>query len=362
MPRWIRLAGYVIGTRALCELAGIAGTYFPRLSMDWLGEADGLLYKHLPVRWLDLWGRWDANFYIELASSGYPEPTGGAVYHAAFFPLVPLGMRAISSVTGAHPLVAGILLSNLLLVLAVLLFDRLASRDLGPEGAERAILFLLFFPGALWLSAPYTEAAFLFFSVASMLCARDRRDALMALSLAGAALTRPHGILLTAAVAVELAHARGWRPTWRWLWLLVPAAALGAHCAFLAGRYGDPLYFLTLQAAWGRELCNPLSAFLTWNHFPDYHAAALLSLAAVVAGWRTTERPSHVLLAAAQALIPLASGTLKSFPRLMAPNFALFTIAARVLHSRRAVIGYLAVTLPLLAFYAFQLGQYGGRK
>lgn len=355
---------YLAGTRLLCEIAGVVGTYFPRRSMDWLGESDGLLYKHLPVRALDLWARWDANFYVDLARNGYPPPSGGIDYHAAFFPLVPLAMRGISAITGAHPVVAGLILSNALLALAIVLLDRLLRKDLDADGAERAILFLLAFPGAVWLSAPYTEGPFLFFSVAALLCAREGKDAWMALALGAAALTRPNGILLALPAGLELAtRAQGsLRPTWRWAWLAVPAAALGAHAAFLAARYGDPLHFIWVQTAWGRGPANPLPAFLTWNHFPDYHAVALASVAAAGAGLLLRERPSHVLFAAITALLPLATGTLKSFPRLMAPNFPLFSIAARALRSRRAIAAYLAVALPLLAFYAFQLGQYGGRK
>lgn len=94
---------------------------------------------------LDIWRRWDASLYLDIAQRGYAADVadGNA---AAFFPLYPLGVRALA-VTGLGHLEAALLLSALSTLVACVFLYRLAEQVHGLDGAKAA-LYLLLFPTA----------------------------------------------------------------------------------------------------------------------------------------------------------------------------------------------------------------------
>ncbi len=70
-----------------------------------VGQRPGVHYAASTNAALAVWGRWDAEHYIKIATDGYSGT------EMAFFPLYPLLIRAIGALTGNH-LVAGLLISN----------------------------------------------------------------------------------------------------------------------------------------------------------------------------------------------------------------------------------------------------------
>lgn len=80
----------LLGSRLLALIAMVAGSYRPRPDDDlhWVGNDGTFFWDQVPIRVLDVWGRWDTMFYWHIAREGYPalHADGGWVYHAAFFP------------------------------------------------------------------------------------------------------------------------------------------------------------------------------------------------------------------------------------------------------------------------------------
>lgn len=75
---------------------------------------------------LDIWRRWDASLYLDIAQRGYAADVadGNA---AAFFPLYPPGVRALAA-TGLGHLEAALLLSALSTLVACVFLYRLAEQ------------------------------------------------------------------------------------------------------------------------------------------------------------------------------------------------------------------------------------------
>lgn len=140
-------------------------------------------------RLLALWQRFDANWYLKIATRGYG-PDGSTVY----FPLFPLLIRGFS--TFMDPLLAGMMISNLALLGTLFLFHRLASRILDEVAAKRSLVYLLAFPTAFFLPAAYTESLFLFFVLAAFEALSGRRWLMSAVWSSLAALTRLQGVLI----------------------------------------------------------------------------------------------------------------------------------------------------------------------
>ncbi|HTC59194.1 MAG TPA: hypothetical protein VK691_03650 [Solirubrobacteraceae bacterium] len=188
--------------------------------------------------------RWDAAWYLVIAHYGYkPEFGGFTAPRDAFFPLYPLGLRALSDV-GFAPVVAGVGLSVGAFMVALYGLHRLTALEVarlrrgssawgigapgktgdapparggalgflglagrGPgserlakldsrEVARLAVLLTAFAPMAFYFSAIYSESLYLALSVGLFLCARRGRWGTAALLGALASATRSTGVVL----------------------------------------------------------------------------------------------------------------------------------------------------------------------
>jgi hypothetical protein len=212
---------------------------------------------------LDVLGsRWDTGFYLSIATEGY-RYQGVPLPSVAFFPLLPLAIRAGMLLTG-DPLVAGIFVTNLALLGAMILLYRLVSLSADTSTAERSVWYMLIFPVSFFGSAIYSESLFLLTTIGAIYLARQHRwgPATLVAFLAG--LTRLMGILLAPVLFIEwfvrLRQAGDSpRPP---IWGLV--ASLGAplgtsiYMLYLQLGFGDLLAFRQASANWGRLPRSPL--------------------------------------------------------------------------------------------------------
>jgi Mannosyltransferase (PIG-V) len=206
--------------------------------------------------WLDGWARWDAGWYRHIAIHGYLDqavgPTGQR--NLAFYPLYPLTMRLVS-LAGPDPLAAGILVSNLAFLTALLLLHRMVRTRFGGDAALRSVLLLSVFPFSFYFSAVYSEALFLLLVVASLYLAQQGRWAAASLCALLCGATRAPGLALTPALALLYVErirfdARRVRPDVLWIGLSVLGPVL--FYAYLHVQFGDPwlAFTATRVAGW----------------------------------------------------------------------------------------------------------------
>lgn len=172
---------------------------------------------NLPGQLLTGWYRWDSAIYAGIAHSGYQHQ-----WQSAFYPMLPGLEHLLAPAVGGDPFLAGFIIANVAAFFALGLLRALVERELGREVAVRALVYLVAFPTAFFLIAPYTESLFLLFSVACFVALRRQRWLVAGLCAALAALTRPFGVLLVAPILVE------YLLTWR----------AAANAAGLDGRAG----------------------------------------------------------------------------------------------------------------------------
>ena len=114
-----------------------------------------------------------------VAEFGYTDPNTDP-HSTVFFPLLPLLLRALHTV-GLSYLVAGVIISTAASIVAGAYLFQLAEDEMGEGSGRRALLYMLLFPTAVFLIAPYSEALFLAGAIAAFYYARSGRWLLVAL-------------------------------------------------------------------------------------------------------------------------------------------------------------------------------------
>jgi hypothetical protein len=249
--------------------------------------------------------RWDSAWYLVIAHYGYrPELGAFTSSRTAFFPLYPLGLRAIAWL-GAPPVAAGVALSLAALAAALYGIHRLTTLELTASAGARpdrvaaaarlAVMLTALAPMAFFFSAVYSESLYLALSVGLFLSARRGRWMWVGVLGALAGATRSTGLVLALpalmiylygpredrardfyedrlrrsgraaaggdrARAVRLIAGR-LAPRYALrrdaLWLLLMPAGVVAYGAFLGLSGGDPLAPLHAQDVWGRHFAGP---------------------------------------------------------------------------------------------------------
>lgn len=294
--------------------------------------------------------RYDAIFYVNIARDGHQHTGESTIPDSlAFFPLLPLLMRALASLTG-DVATAGLIITNSALLLASIVLYRLVAAEWSNAVAERTVWYLLIFPTSFYGSVVYSESLFLLCAVTSLLCAR--RGWWVGAAIAGALTgsTRLVGVVVAPMLLIEWWVQRRRKDSNR-----PPLAALLAACAvplgiaaymfYLDRAFGDPLAFARASAAWGRTPKSPveflqliaITAPLDWWTAVLYGAVPLhnwidalciigfIMLGCVLLRWRRWSEATFVLLG---ALIPLNSGMLASQRRYVWVLFPAFIVLA----------------------------------
>ena len=378
-PIFRRLTLLFVVTRLLLMAAGLAGSALLPPGKALTG-GNLLLEKRAPLP-LDIWARWDSEWYLLIAQRGYdasdainhlpvgyfPEDTSG------FFPLYPLLIRAIAPLVG--PVGGGILISNIALVVSLWLMLAVA-RDLwgntfGTRAGFLAGTALVFSPFTLFHSAVYSESLFLALSLATFLLARRNRYDWAGLVAALATLTRPFGVLLAILLILEWWRHRH-RSRWGWAAVGSIALALGLYMLYCYGLFGDALAFVHRQERWRGAMGLPGEAFLRWFQAgPTFHGAhgsliefviAILFLGSLPVAIRRL-RPSLAWYLVACVAFPLCS-TLWSFGRISSTFFPIYLLAGMAWAEGNTKLGQIWVIVggitSVVAMACFAAGSWVG--
>ncbi len=178
------------------------------------------------------WARWDALWYERIVADGYRPDDGTAQFH----PLYPWLAVPLARL-GVPPMLALLTVSTLAALALLVVFHRLAEREVGPSRAPTSTLLFATFPVAFILFAPYPEGLFLLWAALSRRWAREGRW--WAAGAAGglAALTRQQGLFLLLPLVWEMGAAQGrsggeGRPWHRWLALLLVPLGYGLWTSY----------------------------------------------------------------------------------------------------------------------------------
>ena len=288
--------------------------------------------------WLDMWGVWDSFWYMDIVQNGYSTasrlPHLPAQTNLAFFPLYPLLVRWLGSGLGDRYFLAGLLISNGCLLISCYLLYRLVELEHDRKTARRAVKYLFLFPVSFILSGFFTESLYLCLALFCFYFARQQRWWLAGLCGAALSATRTLGVLILLPLAFEYWRSRRFKLKnirIEGLFLLLVPLGLAAFCLYSYRLTGDFLFFKTNQAAWGREVVNPVLAMgqAIASAIAEHSIKKLLEITFCLAALAVLLRFyraigfSYWLFGMYSILVPLSAGV-ASMPRFTLPIFPLY--------------------------------------
>ena len=233
-------------------------------------------YSSTPVPFHDLLynlNHWNTTYFLTIASNGYTAPE-----NSYFFPLYPTLIRLFTPVFHHDALLAGLFLSNLIFLIAMIALYRLVEMEFDGETARRATLYAAIFPGAIFTFLAYSDALLFLFIVLSLYALRRRHWWLAGLFGGLATLTDIRGVLLFIVFLYEFVRVE--RPVLSenkstrsvliknvsvLASLLIPLALI-LYAYALKRVFGDALAFLHAQSYWGVGFKLPWIGLLLTLH------------------------------------------------------------------------------------------------
>jgi hypothetical protein len=324
---WLRehawIAGWWLGGRALVFAVAVV--------VDRVGPR-GYVGNFERAHAFGLLTSWDGLWYRRVAEHGYlllPERQSDP----AFFPLFPVLLRGVHAL-GVGYAAAGLIVANLMLLVALCAFHALSSELLGETVARRATVYLSIFPLGYVFSMGYPESLVLAATALAGLAALRGRWGQAGVFAAVGALARP-GAAFVALPLLALAWHRRRRmsPPERGLAVgavLAPVAALASFPLYLAYALHDPFAWSEAESRWGRHF-SPIGFVDAFRNLPTAlsHSAwvvrdlgALAAYLLLIALARRRGAPlGWQLLALATVALPAFSGSFNSIARfgLLAP-------------------------------------------
>src|SRR3989344_6780560 len=303
---------------------------------------------------LTSFSNWDGGHYLGIAEFGYSEK-----FQYAFFPLYPLLIKLLTEITQNY-LLSGILISIICTFLGLHIFYKLVSLDFDKRLAEKACIYLLFFPTAFYFLTVYTEGLFFFLTISTFYFLREKKLLLATIFAIFASATKVAGLAVVIALIVEVHLLFGISK--KNFYIFLSPLGFILYCYFLNTQTGDPFYFITAQNHWLRSLSMPFTPFwetirnLSSPGFTSTNYTAFLDLLFAIFGVGLIIRSfrflpfSYSIYGLVSLALPLFSTSLSSMPRFLLVIFPIFILLS-LLKDKYLILGYQMISLMLLGLF-----------
>ncbi len=313
---------------------------------------------------------WDIAAYVDIAQNGYQVGT----YQCAFYPLWPLCIRCGATLVGGNYLLSAWLLCSVISLYALWAFYIYLRTTYTLVIANRTILLLVAYPGALFLSVPYAESLFFLLLALCLVCIGRGWLSGLAVCSFLLPLTRPTGLFVLCIVAWSVAASRRYKSAYGAL--ACGAPLLGFVCYLLLMRWytGNPFAGFAAQSQFPAngslsrmlELDRFVVAFFQFGWAHDYLGSWLdriffvgfcCSLPHI---WRLC--PSYYCYALLAGFVTAVANSYMSEVRFLLLIFPLFIVWAAVLSKWRlfpVCLGVFTCTQAILLI-RFLSGRWAG--
>jgi Gpi18-like mannosyltransferase len=316
---------------------------------------------------MNQFAHWDSPHYMFIAENGYVNE-GDPANFIVFFPLYPLLVRLITF-DFAYINLAGLIISNLFSIVAVIYLFKLAKLDYSDSVAKKAVLYLSVFPTAYFLSAVFTESLFLALVIASLYYARNAKWPYAGVLGLLASLTRIAGLLLLPVLVVEYFHQKEWKikkANLQLFWTSLPAFGFLSYLIINYQVTGGFFTFMEIERVHWYQTMDPvggLAGALGWasnSAFPKSLTLgyaqvifAVFGLLMVLAGYAAKLRPSYQAYLLLTWMLSVSTGFWISVPRYVLTMFPMFLTIALFSQKRAVTITVTAASSAALCYFTW---------
>lgn len=302
-------------------------------------------------------GAWDTEYYLAIAKDGYFDadihPEGPPHHHTlAFFPAIPMMIRAVHSATMMPPAFAGFALNFVFLFIATAAVFALAHRMKASRfEAFVGAMVVTCAPLTIVFHMPYTEALFMALSFWALVAMVDKRWIVAGIFVTLTGFVRLTAVDLIAVfgLMVLLQARKDWKA---WVALAVSALPIAGylgwanrHLVDMGGYFGIQAEFWNSQFDYGvRSVTWVIERMLTGEDLASMFAATSMVVVPLLVAvtWKRVPWPVWFFGAAIAANVLLSDGIMSSRPRLLLPTAILLLPVviwcARKLGARPAIL------------------------
>lgn len=305
-------------------------------------QEGNFLYRIVPSSWLHHWEAFDGQWYLEIAEKGYHEKAVfGDTQDFGFFPGYPMLIRLLSYVLKDTTLSA-LIISYIASIVMVILLYRLIRLDNDVDTSKHAVLYLLLFPTAFFLSCCYSEALYMMFVIAAFLYGRKKEWVISSLFGFLTALTRKNGVIIFIPLLFLYLKQRDFNIRLIKIdilsLLLIPAAPLSFILYVSTFTHDIFSIFKEPGIAGEHRLCFPLVtifsdlknlSILGYRYGLLDRLLTLIFLAMLVPMWKVTKK-EYWIYSFLAIVPPLCFGHKFSLMRYLLPSFPHFIYLALV--------------------------------
>ncbi|MDR0492724.1 MAG: hypothetical protein LBH74_03685 [Nitrososphaerota archaeon] len=315
----------------------------------------------------DIFNRWDAPHYVDIAKNGYvSDPTLDAYNFIVFFPLYPLLIRLFTiDLNGIN--LSALIVSNACSIIAFFYLYKLAKLEFRDGIAVKAVLFLSIFPTAYFLSVPYTEGLFFALAIASFYYARLGKWGFAGSLGFFASLARINGVILLPVLLIEYYHQKGWKlkkTDLNVLWVFFALAGFLIYLGINMQVTGDPFTFMDIQAIHWYNRLDPWAGLTNaygWAvnaRYPENITIGLAPIAFAVFGalmigisvWKRF-RPAYIAYMFFSWALAVSTSWWISVPRYVMTMFPMFILLGLLSQKKAVTFSIIVVSGALLCYF-----------
>jgi hypothetical protein len=312
-----------------------------------------------PEKLVNAWVQWDAHWYLDILDDGYDKDfpqvqpddplchnkDGYCQRDFAFFPVYPLTVFAVKSITGINADILGIAISNMFFVFAVIGLYLLVKEIYNPDLAKYSAIAMMVYPVGYVFSGMMSESIFIFLLIIGYYAAYKKHWIVAGVIGAILSATRIVGILIIFSYLLLYLEQNNFKivKSVKFYYKVLIAIAMSfvgivGYMIYLQYHLGEPLAFLMIQNYWEKSTANlnPLFAIpfalidyrVEGSMLAHFYNFGFLVLATTLFVWSSIKKilPMSLNIILLWFLIPMTSGTMLALSRYISVEFPIYIL------------------------------------
>ncbi len=359
-----KIISYIMIHRLLLILFGFSVlTLIPIIRVEKLGGNGSFdmfqgnhIYKYTEPEntLINMWSIWDSKWYISIAEDGYSKQKYPFkdIDNKGFMPLYSILIFILSSFLFLNSHLAGIIISNILLISSFYFLNKLIKSDIrltDKIDINDTYLYILFFPTSFFLSSIYPESLFLLLSILVFYTINIKRIYLTCIFIGLAFITKIYGIFLIIPLIIYILRNRNIINIYKLIkYIIILSIIPIIYLLYMLYISNDALAYMHIQKqffdhAWINPIVTIYNSLLTNNFHNILNSVmTIFSISILILGIRVVDY-SYILYGLIFTLFTPFTGMVTGNTRYLASLFILPIILSIIIKENNYKMLYIGI-------------------